>query len=308
VLSSTQLDHVWLSGLTFGVLWQIVARLTRPHRYTKRVFTHESIFDIDGGETAIEEEDDEATTPQASDEDDIGSIIERRATSFRLVDRIGVIQEKLSILQSSYSPLYAISQLRFPSPVGRGGHDFYDNGRVTNRSESFRDHRSHVLFVVRIYERLLKSTESQAWYSIAPRQTVGKPRQFGKIVGAPVVIRFAEALEPEVFDQWIHATFERKRNRFRLWGHPIRLGPTKVHVYGVDRHLWRPLFLELTARGCTAIIPNGTCGNTVHRLVTNIQRYLDPGANAFIGDKPYDKVVEESADGVPYELDAGQPS
>jgi hypothetical protein len=23
------------------------------------------------------------------------------------------------------SPLYAISQLRFPSPVGRGGHDFY---------------------------------------------------------------------------------------------------------------------------------------------------------------------------------------
>jgi hypothetical protein len=212
-----------------------------------------------------------------------------------------VIQEKLGDLQRIYSPLYAISQLRFPSPVGRGGHDFYDNGRVTNRSGSFRDHRSHLLFVVGIYEQLLKSTEERAWYSI--QESVGVPGQFRKIVGAPVVVRFHDPLSLAIFDYWIAATFERKRNRFRLWGHPIRLGPTKVHVYGVDRHLWQPLFLELTAKGCTAIIPNGTCGNTVHRLVTNIQRYLDPGAEAFIGDKPYKQMVEESARGVHYDLD-----
>ena len=299
VLRSPEIDHVWLSGLTFGVLWELVARLSRPHRFTRLVFTHDSIFDIDSASSELEEGEEE--TFQDSGEEELEQVIERRATSFRLIDRVGVIQEKLEALQKLYSPLYAISQMRFPSPVGRGGHDFYDNGRVTNRSESFRDHRSHLLFVVRIYEQLLKSTEEQACYSI--QESVAVPGQFRKIVGAPVVIRFREPLTPSVFDYWIAATFERKRNRFRLWGHPIRLGPTKVHVYGVDRHLWQPLFLELTAKGCTAIIPNGTCGNTVHRLVTNIQRYLDPGAEAFIGDKPYKQMVEESTQGIPYDLD-----
>jgi len=298
VMRSPELDYVWLSGLTFGVLWQLVTRLSRSHRFTRLVFTHESVFDID--QAASEPEEEEEETPQDSAEEEMADVIERRATSFRLVDRIGVIQQKLEALQKIYSPLYAISQLRFPSPVGRGGHDFYDNGRVTNKTESFRDHRSHLLFVVRIYERLLRSTEEQAWYSI--QDSVGVPGQFRKIVGSPVVVRFREPLSRDVFDYWIGATFERKRNRFRLWGHPIRLGPTKVHVYGVDRHLWQPLFLELTANGCTAIIPNGTCGNTVHRLVTNIQRYLDPGAEAFVGDKPYKRMVEESAQGVPYDL------
>lgn len=299
VLRTPEIDYVWLSGLTFSVLWKLVVQLSRSHRFTRLVFTHDSIFDIDGHTSEPEEDEDE--TSQDSGEEDIEEIIEHRATSFRLVDRIGVIQEKLEMLQKIYSPLYAISQLRFPSPVGRGGHDFYDNGRVTNRSESFRDHRSHLLFVVRIYEQLLKSTEEQAWYSI--QESIGIPGQFRKIVGSPVVICFQEPLNRQVFDQWVAATFERKRNRFRLWGHPIRLGPTKVHVYGVDRHLWQPLFLELTAKGCTTIIPNGTCGNTVHRLVTNIQRYLDPGAEAFIGEKPYKQVVEESAQGIPYDLD-----
>jgi hypothetical protein len=300
VLRSPEIDHVWLSGLTFGVLWELVTRLSRPHRFTRLVFTHDSIFDVDS--TALEPGEDEEEISQDSEDEELGEIIERRATSFRLVDRIGVIQEKLRKLQEIYSPLYAISQLRFPSPVGRGGHDFYDNGRVTNRSESFRDHRSHLLFVVRIYEQLLKSTEEQAWYSI--QESVSVPGQFRKIVGAPVIIRFREPLSADVFEYWIKATFERKRNRFRLWGHPIRLGPTKVHVYGVDRHLWQPLFLELTAKGCTAIIPNGTCGNTVHRLVTNIQRYLDPGADAFIGNKPYKQMVEESAREIRYDPNA----
>jgi hypothetical protein len=263
------------------------------------VFTHDSIFEIDNPALDSEDEAETEEGAEAGDDDSI-EIIERRATRFRLVDRVGVVQEKLIKMQQIYAPFYAISQMRFPSPVGRGGHDFYDNGRVTNRSESFRDHRSHLLFVVRIYEHLLHATEHQAWYSI--QDSVGVPGQFRKIVGAPITIRFREALSSQVFDHWITATFdERKRNKFRLWGHPLRLGPTKVHVYGVDRHLWQPLFLELTASGCTAIIPNGTCGNTVHRLITNIQRYLDPGAMAYVGEKPYTQMVKESASTIRYE-------
>jgi hypothetical protein len=160
-----------------------------------------------------------------------------------------------------------------------------------------------VLFVVRIYEQLLEATEREAWYSI--KESVSVPGQFRKMVGAPVVIRFGVELKADVFDRWVQATFGRKRSRFRFWGHPLRLGPTKVHVYGIDQHLWQPIFLELTADGCTAIVPGGTCGNTVHRLVTNIQRFLDPGTRAFIGQKAYAAMVEESAKGVAYDHSAG---
>lgn len=299
VLGSPELDYVWLSGLTFGVLWDLVTKLSRANRFTEIKFTHDSVFEVDQPETEEDGEEESIPSVDETGDEDAKEIIERRATSFRLVDRVGVIQQKLMQMQEIYSPLYAISRLRFPSPVGRGGHDFHDNGKVTNRSESFRDHRSHLLFVVRIYEQLLRATEQRAWYSI--QDSVGVPGQFRKIVGAPITIRFREPLSQQVFDYWIKATFERKRNRFRLWGHPLRLGPTKVHVYGVDRHLWQPLFLELTATGCTAIIPNGTCGNTVHRLVTNIQRFLDPGAVAFVGETSYTEMVKESAKTIRYE-------
>jgi hypothetical protein len=300
VYSTPEIDFVWLSGLTFNALWEIVSQITRRSRFGKLVFTHESVFDIESDSLASEEDEEEEAEEERPDDEEIPEleeVIERRAARFTLVDRIDVIGDKLAKLQSNYSPLYAISQLRFPSPVSRGGHDFYDNGYVSNRSDSFRDHRAHVLFVLKIYENLLRSTEEQSWYAI--EESVGVPGGFSKIVGAPVVVCFRDSLNENTFNRWISATFERKNNKFRLWGNPIRLGPTKVHVYGVDRHLWQPLFLEMTSKGIIAIVPNGTCGNTVHRLVTNIQRYVDPGAEAYIGNKPYKEMVKESIHGIP---------
>jgi hypothetical protein len=77
-------------------------------------------------------------------------------------------------------------------------------------------------------------------------------------------------------------------NRFEICGDPIHLGQTKVHIYGVDCRLWKPLFLEITKNGCIAIVPNDTFGDIVHHLITNIQQYIDPEIEVFIGDKPYE--------------------
>ncbi|MBE0478316.1 hypothetical protein IBX65_04260 [Candidatus Aerophobetes bacterium] len=299
VLNSSHLDHVWLSGLTFNVLWQRVAYLTKPHRYVSILFVHESIYQIDS-EIYEDENEEDKEISLSLDEGDVIEIVERRASKFKLVDKISIVQEKLGKLQDLYSPLYAISQLRFPSPVGRGGHDFYDNGKVTNRSGNFRDHRSHILYVLRIYDELMKKTEEKAWYSIY-KETVTIPRQFQKLIGSPVTIKFEEPLSKETFDYWIKSTFGRINNRFRLWGNPIALGPRKVHVYGVDKHLWKPIFLELTDKHLITIVPKGTCGNTIHRLICNIQRYIDPSAKAYIGDIEYKTIVDESSKGVKYE-------
>lgn len=301
IFSSPDLDHLWLSGLTFNVLWQRVSQLSKPHRYVSILFVHESIYQIDS--EVYEDETDEDKEISLSLEEDTLEVIERRSSKFKLVDKISVVQEKLNKLQDLYSPLYAISQLRFPSPVGRGGHDFYDNGKVTNRSGNFRDHRSHILYVQRIYDQLMKMTEEKAWYSIS-KETVTVPGEFQKLIGSPVTILFNEPLSKETFDYWIKSTFGRINNRFRLWGNPIRLGPRKVHVYGVDKHLWKPIFLELTDKHLVAIVPKGTCGNTIHRLICNIQKYIDPAAKAYIGDTEYKKIVDDSSKGVKYESES----
>jgi hypothetical protein len=78
----------------------------------------------------------------------------------------------------------------------------------------------------------------------------------------------------------------------RLMGNPIRLSERKVHVYGVDLHLWQRIYLEMTPKHMTVVLPRGTCGNTIHRLVTNIQRYVAPTINVFIGDTRYSDLIQ----------------
>jgi len=303
VSDSPELDHVWLSGLTFNALWKRVVQLNQPQRYARIMFQHDSIYQIDSEMELRDEseEDDENPGKNIGDEEYPLEILERRASKFTLVDKISVVHEKLERLQKIYFPLYAISQLRFPSPVGRGGHDFYDYGKVTNRSGNFRDHRSHIIYIQHIYDALMKMTEEKIWFSLE-KETIQTPGAFQKLIGSPLSIKFKEPLAKETFDYWIKSTFGRTRNRFRLWGNPIRLGPRKIHVYGVDRHLWQPIFMEITDKNLTAIIPKGTCGNTVHRLVTNIQRFIDPAAEVYIGDMKYNDMVDESSGGVKYEL------
>ncbi len=282
VFNSPDLDHIWLSGLTFNVLWKRVIQLSKPYRYVSLLFVHESIYEIDSKANEPEHNENEYNEDQSALIDrDVAEIIERRAAKFKLVDKISVVQ------------------LRFPSPIGRGGHDFYDNGKVTNRSGDFRDHRSHILYVQRIYDELMKRTEERAWYSL-DKEKVSVPGKFQKLIGAPVTIDFGEPLSKETFDYWIKSTFGRINNKFRLWGNPIVLGPTKVHVYGVDKHLWKPIFLELTNKHLIAIVPKGTCGNTIHRLICNIQKYIDPSAKAYIGDKEYKSLVDESSKEIKY--------
>jgi hypothetical protein len=146
----------------------------------------------------------------------------------------------------------------------------------------------------------MKITESKAWYSIQ-KETVAVPGAFQRLVGSPLSIKFSEPLTQETLEYWLKSTFGRIRNRFRFWGNPIKLGPKKFQIYGIDRHLWQPIFMEITANYLIAIIPKGTCGNTIHRLVTNIQKYIDPAANVFVGDTKYEAMVEESSRGVKYE-------
>ncbi len=282
------LDRLWLSARLFNELWRWVRETTNPRRFTQLKFDYEAFYEADEpDEPSVYQEEDESTEAAGDDREDREPIA-RRSSRFTMVDRVEAIQARLARLQEIYQPLQSIIQLRIPG-VGRGGHDFYFDGKVTNRSDSFVDHRQNVEFVLQTYRRITERAEELLWFASEGVSTEGDGV---RLRGAPVLLRFSERLGEQTFDRWIDTTFGRKTNRFRLSGYPMRLSRTKVHVYGVDRHLWQPLMLELTDRHILLVLPRGTCGNTVHRLVTNVQRFLDPAVAAWIGDQRFEDLIE----------------
>lgn len=283
ITHSSDLDSTWFSSQLLQVLWDKDVRHRGDHRFTKLVFKYDSIFEMPEDATLSEVDDaidgDEASEPDPSDEN---TDVERRSARFEMGDRIGRVSRSLAALQSEYDPLHALYSLRFPSQTGAGSHDLYQHGQITNRSGGFLDHRNTVRYFHKLYDEVLRQTEEVAWAT--NQQQVGGPNL--RLKGVPLMVRFHESLNKATFDRWVSLAFQ-KRNRFRLWGDPIRLGPTKIHAYGADRHLWQPINLEMTERGLTAILPQGTCGNTFHRLVTNIQRFVSPKIDAWVGSKPF---------------------
>lgn len=280
VETSPWLDHLWLSAPLFEEMWRYVEHVAPPNRKTRLTFEHEGVFERGFVESGAEQDE------LASEFTQMPEPIEGRFSRVTISDSIATVRQILPRLQAAYSPLNSIVQLRVPA-TGRGGHDFYFDGKVTNRSDSFSDHRLNVQLVVDLYRRVTDLTEEMLWFSTIDAGDSG----YG-LSGAPVFFRFSAPLDPDTFEHWIQSTFGRRRNRFRLGGQPIRLGPRKVHVYGVDRHLWQPLTLEITDTHILGILPKGTCGNTVHRLASNIQRWLDPGVRAWVGEQPYSALMQ----------------
>lgn len=280
--ASADLDSAWFSSQLLQVLWDKDVQHRGDRRFSKLVFKYDSIFEMPEDELACDEHDPEGNElpePESMDDD---PDIERRRSRFEMGDRIGRIRLSLSALQREYDPLHALYSLRFPSQTGTGCHDLYQNGQVTNRASTFIDHRNTVRYFHQLYNTVLDETEGVAW--ARDQQQASGPSL--RLKGVPLMVRFDEPLNEATFNRWVTLAFQ-KRNRFRLWGEPIRLGPTKVHAYGADRHLWQPINLEMTERGLVAVLPHATCGNTFHRLVTNIQRFVSPKVQAWVGSRPF---------------------
>ncbi len=283
VTSSPDIDSTWFSSPLLKGLWDQYITKREDHRYTRLVFRHESVYDMpeDAADDAENEEDSTVLDESADDHPEP----ERRRIRSEMGDCVSRLRKSLTGLRDSYPPLHALYSVRIPSTLQRGGHDLNQEGQITNRSNSFTDHRNHARFLWRLYKGVLEDTEDSAWGS---KGTQAKPSVGWQ--GVPLIVKFGEPLSKATFDNFISKAF-RKGNRFNLWGEPQRLGPTKIHLYGADRHLWQPLNLELTDQRLVAILPRGTCGNTFHRLVANLQQWVCPKIEAWIGARRFDSFL-----------------
>lgn len=145
--------------------------------------------------------------------------------------------------------------------------DLKFDGKVTARGNSFDSHTSFVTTVYRKYAEEISRIESD----YALRSTMededrlafyGSPISFHFDRGIPNLRRFADLLfsssEP-----------------FRLWGMPIDPTESFARIEAVDLHVGCSFTAELSNEWMRLYIPEGTCGNTVLRIYTNLQHYYD---------------------------------
>jgi hypothetical protein len=288
ITQSPDIDSAWFSGQLLQSLWDRDVSHRGDNRIAKLTFKFDSIYEMPEDAVQAADEEDDEDIPETDRDDKLEPERNWKARS-AVSDRIGRIRKKLGSLQENYSILKALFSLRFPSRRGHGSHDLFQHGQITNRSDSFEDHRNTVRYLYRAYKSVLEATEDVAWNKLEQPST-NKPVGFN-VKGVPLIIHFKEELPEATFQRWMSLAFQKK-NLFRLWGDPIQLGPTKVHMYGADRHLWQPINIEFTSKGVVAILPQGTCGNTFHRLVTNIQRYVSPDIEAWLGSKPFQSLAD----------------
>ncbi len=282
------LDRLWLSSPILFELWTYVQRNTPTDRYVRLGFEHDAWYEAPSDHNSADEGLVEGKEPSDEDEETPLSRIERRRSRVSLTERLALLNTKLEPLMRLYDPLYSLVQLQIPGRE-RGGHRLYHDGRATNWTDSFLEHRATVRMVTKLYRRVTDRAEARLWVD-----TTQVGQDGFSLTGAPVTIRFSAQLSEPTFKRFVDLALRRRTSRFRLGGYITERGPTKVHLAGIDRHLWQPFLLEATSRQLLLVLPRGTCGNTIHRLVTNIQRYLDPRVDVWLGSETYRDTVAQS--------------
>jgi hypothetical protein len=90
--------------------------------------------------------------------------------------------------------------------------------------------------------------------------------------GDVAVIPFEELIED--VPQLVEGLFLAKEP-FRLWAVPRQIDDDEWEANAVDLHVGQPLRLEISPYRLRVLLNESTCGNTLARLLTNLQHRLD---------------------------------
>ena len=191
------------------------------HRFVRLGFEHEAWYEISSDLNAADDDISDEEHTSGENEETPLSRIERRRSTVYLTERITLLKTKLQPLMDLYDPLHSLVQLQIPGGEG-GGHRFYHDGRATNWSDSFIEHRAAVALVVRLYRNVTSHVEDRLWVDTTQ---VG---EYGfSVTGAPVTSRFSDQLGERTFNRFVDLALRRRTSRFRIGGYVTRRGPTK---------------------------------------------------------------------------------
>ncbi len=140
------------------------------------------------------------------------------------------------------------------------------DGRFVAHGDDFGFHQAIVQRVIGRYRHFVESVEKAAlrWIEL--------PQGGARLEGAPIVLRFGRTIPDLVV--FLERLFSA-REPFRLWGIPQMTQEGVAEVEAVDLHVGQQLRFEITPAWMRVHLFNGGCGNTIARLVSNLQHHFD---------------------------------
>jgi hypothetical protein len=117
------------------------------------------------------------------------------------------------------------------------------------------------------YERYVRELESTYRLGVSATEEMGMTLE-----GEVATIEFPH--EVEDLDALVTNLFTCKEP-FRLWAVPREVSAGQWEANTVDLHVGHPLCLEITSRWLRVLLGPDTCGNTLARLIANLQHRFD---------------------------------
>lgn len=157
-------------------------------------------------------------------------------------------------------------------------------GRFVARGDSFEFHQEVVRAVTARYRRLIDLVEKRMiqWREL--------PEGGAQMGGSAIVIQFSRGIPDR--DLFLDQLFSA-REPFRLWGIPVdRNGVAEVEA--VDLHVGRKLRFDVGSNWLRVYVFEGGCGNSVARLITNLQHHFDGALELLDPELPM--ALESAAD------------
>lgn len=147
--------------------------------------------------------------------------------------------------------------------LGRNDELVTNAGRFVARGGSFELHVGFVGQAIRTYAELVGKTEER--YSYRWEALEGRGVRFE---GEPVLVELGR--EVEDMDRFVSGLFAA-REPFRLWAVPNFVSESYVEAEVVDLHVGQHFRMDISPTMLRLYLPTSACGNTVMRLVTNLQ-------------------------------------
>jgi hypothetical protein len=138
-------------------------------------------------------------------------------------------------------------------------------GRFAAFGDSFELHMAFIRAVVGRYRAFVEMCERKAiaWDALDGGGGITE--------GGPIVIEFSRPIQD--LPRFVHELLAVRRP-FRLWGIPEFVGGI-ARVEAVDLHVGQRLRLDVGRDWLRVYLDRGACGNTVARLVSNLQHHFD---------------------------------
>lgn len=192
-----------------------------------------------------------------------------QVADLKLRVRGGAADGVLQLIESRYQKAVSFSGVAInvaDDELGSVAEVISRDGRFVANGDDFGFHQTVVRRLVGRYRRFVEAVERRAlrWVEL--------PGGGAQLHGAPLVLRFSQPIpDLELFLEQLFSA----REPFRLWGIPQMTGDRSGEVEAVDLHVGQQLRFDITAEWMRVYLFEGGCGNTVARLVSNLQHHLD---------------------------------